>query len=171
MPHKNALSMPKSPMSITCLLPLPSLLHLNSAIRNLKQTEQSAAWCLRHYATSRNVGGSGPDEVIDFINLLNHSRDRNTKMFLPTRAWPVHEADDLVSRLSKQCGIFNISQPYRPPLPVKGIAFRFYMKMIFVPNRTHIWASTACYRDSFTYIYFFVIPFLCNLYKYIQQTV
>jgi hypothetical protein len=22
-----------------------------------------------------------------------------------------------VSRLSRQCGIFNISQPYRPPLP------------------------------------------------------
>jgi hypothetical protein len=27
-----------------------------------------------------------------------------------------------VSRLSRQCGIFNISQPYRPPRPVAGIA-------------------------------------------------
>jgi hypothetical protein len=28
-----------------------------------------------------------------------------------------------VSRLSAQCEILNISQPYRPPRPVRGIAF------------------------------------------------
>jgi hypothetical protein len=27
--------------------------------------------------------------------------------------------------LSKQCGILNISQPYRPPRPVMGIALLF----------------------------------------------
>jgi hypothetical protein len=31
-----------------------------------------------------------------------------------------------MSQLSKQCGILNISQPYRPPWPVTGIAFIFF---------------------------------------------
>jgi hypothetical protein len=30
-----------------------------------------------------------------------------------------------VSRLSRQCGILNISQPYRPPKPVTGIALLY----------------------------------------------
>jgi hypothetical protein len=30
-----------------------------------------------------------------------------------------------VSRPSRQCGILNISQPYRPPRPVKGIAILY----------------------------------------------
>jgi hypothetical protein len=31
-----------------------------------------------------------------------------------------------VSRLSRQCGILNISQPYRPPQPFTGIALLFF---------------------------------------------
>jgi hypothetical protein len=31
-----------------------------------------------------------------------------------------------MSLLASQCGILNISQPYRPPWPVTGIAFFFY---------------------------------------------
>jgi hypothetical protein len=31
-----------------------------------------------------------------------------------------------VSRLSRQCEILNISQPYRPPRPVMGIALLYF---------------------------------------------
>jgi hypothetical protein len=40
-----------------------------------------------------------------------------------------------MSRLSRQCGIFNISQPYRPPRPVTGIVFTFTFLYIFAYPR------------------------------------
>jgi hypothetical protein len=45
-------------------------------------------------------------------------------MFLESGARPVCEAD---SRLSRQCEIVNITQLYRPPLPVTGIASHVYV--------------------------------------------
>jgi hypothetical protein len=48
-------------------------------------------------------------------------------MFLGSRARPVRRPDNLtaVNRLSRQCGI-NISQPYRPPVPLTGIALLYF---------------------------------------------
>jgi hypothetical protein len=37
-----------------------------------------------------------------------------------------------VSQLSRQCGIPNISQPYRPPRPVTGIALFYGDGMCFL---------------------------------------
>jgi hypothetical protein len=39
---------------------------------------------------------------------------------------------------------------YGPPLPVTGMALLFYVYLMFVPHRKHLWPSTACYGDSFT---------------------
>jgi hypothetical protein len=46
-------------------------------------------------------------------------------MFLGSGARPVHEGGNLTAiceQIVRQCGILNIIQPYRPPLPVTGIA-------------------------------------------------
>jgi hypothetical protein len=48
-----------------------------------------------------------------------------------------------VSRFSKQCGILDISQPYRLPLPVSG-------KTLFVFVHA---VRNSCYGDSFTLLY------------------
>jgi hypothetical protein len=41
-----------------------------------------------------------------------------------------------VSRMSKQCGSLNISQHYKPPRPVTGIALLFKMKIMYYTGNT-----------------------------------
>jgi hypothetical protein len=49
-------------------------------------------------------------------------------MSLWSKTQPLHEANNFaIYEPIRQCGIFNISQPYRHPLPVTGITLHFYI--------------------------------------------
>jgi hypothetical protein len=68
-----------------------------------------------------------------------------------------------VSRLSRPCGIFNISQPYRPPWPVKGITLLYF----FIVNIFHLcWYYRCNYSFlSFTkFLYIFDLQTCSNIY-------
>jgi hypothetical protein len=69
-------------------------------------------------------------------------------MFLG-RVRRVRRADNLttiVSRLSRQCGILNILQPYTPPRPVTGIALLFFISLIHRPP-LHLDTCFVTYLD------------------------
>jgi hypothetical protein len=52
-------------------------------------------------------------------------------MFLQSKVRPVRRADNpaaICELIVQQCGIINISQPYRPPRPVMGIVLFLHIK-------------------------------------------
>jgi hypothetical protein len=95
---------------------------------------------LRHYATSRKVAGSNPDEVIVFFNWPNPSSrtmalgsthpltEMSTRNLPGSKGWSARRADNLIA----------ICEPT--------------VLMMWEPRPiTHLWAFMACYRDSFTF--------------------
>jgi hypothetical protein len=94
---------------------------------------------------------SGRTRPWGYTQPLTEISTRNIKivMFLGTKCgWCVGltTLPPSMSRLSRQCGIFNISQPYRPPQPVTGITFTFilsrFRKSLFAENYSLIWERT-----------------------------
>jgi hypothetical protein len=70
--------------------------------------------------------------ALGFTQPLTEMSTTNIKiiMFLGSKVQQVRRVDNImpsVSHLSRHCGIFNISQPYRPPRPVMGIALLYDM--------------------------------------------
>jgi hypothetical protein len=66
-----------------------------------------------------------PHKVLGFIQLPTEMSTRSRKiMFLSSRG-RLTTLPPFVSRLSRQCGILNNSQSYRPPRPVTGIALLY----------------------------------------------
>jgi hypothetical protein len=59
-------------------------------------------------------------------------------MFLGSKVRPERKADNLTAiyePIARQCGILNISQPYRPPKPVTGTALLyFYFTYDYLPS-------------------------------------
>jgi hypothetical protein len=95
---------------------------------------------LRHCAASRKVAGSITDEVIGFLidlfllDALWHwgrsqpLTEMSTGNYLGGKGWPTLKADSLTA----------VCEP---------IVYK-----IWEPRRlTTLWASTACYRDKFTF--------------------
>jgi hypothetical protein len=92
---------------------------------------------------------------LNVISLPNHSGHLGLAVYLASNttvnqrqtyfSWKVQNGQcvgqatlpPFLSWLSRQCGILNISQPYRPPRPVTGITLLFYMYMMFVPHWKH----------------------------------
>jgi hypothetical protein len=114
----------------------------------------NSSW-LRHYATSRKVVDSSSDDIFDFLpicpilptllgpetdsasNRNQYQKKRKKEKKKKRRSfWGVERRQRViltnlppsVSQLFGQCGILNVSKPYRPPRPGTGIVLLLLLR-------------------------------------------
>jgi hypothetical protein len=139
--------------------------------------------CQRRSAISWKVTSSIPDDILAFCFWLawsfqlhcvpecdsaSNRNEQQDSSWGEKRGRRVRQTTSppFVSRLSRQCGILNFSQPYRTARPVMRIFF-FSMQFKFVPHRKHIYEPPRSVTGIalLLYMYMTFVPHRKHIYE------